>query len=276
MVQISERGKNLSHLFLFKEVIKVGYSPLVSYIKYSPNCSIRTAKIDTITIHCMAGNLSVETCGAGFANPARKASSNYGIGSDGRIALYVDESKRSWCTNSKSNDNRAITIEVANTKAAHPWPVSDKAYQALIELVADICKRNNIKELKWEGDKSLIGQVQKQNMTVHRWFAAKACPGDYLYERHGDIANKVNAKLKANYIVPKEEDEDMTQEQFNKMMNNYLAELAKQEPSDWSAEGRSYCEKEGIIKGDTEGNKMYKKFITREEMATILERVLNK
>ena len=113
-------------------------------------------------------------------------------------------------------------------------------------------------------------------MTVHRWFAAKACPGDYLYERHGDIANKVNAKLKANYIVPKEEDEDMTQEQFNKMMNNYLAELAKQEPSDWSAEGRSYCEKEGIIKGDTEGNKMYKKFITREEMATILERVLNK
>lgn len=173
----------------------MGYSPLVSYIKYSPNCSIRTAKIDTITIHCMAGNLSVETCGAGFANPARKASSNYGIGSDGRIALYVDESKRSWCTNSKSNDNRAITIEVANTKAAHPWPVSDKAYQALIELVADICKRNNIKELKWEGDKSLIGQVQKQNMTVHRWFANKACPGEYLYSRHGQIADAVNKRL---------------------------------------------------------------------------------
>lgn len=251
----------------------MAYSPLVDYIKLSPNCGTRTAKIDTITIHCMAGNLSVETCGAGFANPARKASSNYGIGSDGRIALYVDESKRSWCTNSTSNDNRAVTIEVANTKAAHPWPVSTKAYEALIELIADICKRNNIKELRWEGDKNLIGQINKQNMTVHRWFAAKACPGDYLYERHGDIAKRVNAILKNTIIL--EEDENMTQEQFNKMMNNYLAELAKQPPSDWSAEGRAYCEKEGIIRGNESGEKMYKKFITREEMATILERILN-
>lgn len=171
-------------------------SKLVSYTKLSPNHSgKRNHAIDTISIHCMAGNLSVESCGALFADPEREASSNYGIGSDGRIALYVDEENRSRCTSSSSNDNRAITIEVANTEAKHPWPVSDKAYNALIDLLVDICQRNGIKKLLWKADKSLIGQVDKQNMTVHRWFANKACPGDYLYERHGAIAEAVNKRL---------------------------------------------------------------------------------
>ena len=156
-------------------------SPLVTYTKLSPNHSgRRNHVIDTVSIHCMAGNASVETCGALFADPSRKASSNYGIGSDGRIALYVDEANRSWCTSSASNDHRAITIEVANNGGAPDWPVSDKAYSALLDLLTDICRRNGIKKLLWKGDKSLIGQVDKQNMTVHRWFAAKACPGDYL------------------------------------------------------------------------------------------------
>ena len=171
-------------------------SPLVTYTKLSPNHSgRRNHVIDTISIHCMAGNASVETCGALFADPARKASSNYGIGSDGRIALYVDEANRSWCTSSASNDHRAITIEVANNGGAPDWPVSDKAYAALLDLLTDICRRNGIKKLLWRGDKSLIGQVDKQNMTVHRWFAAKACPGDYLYNRHGEIAAEVNRRL---------------------------------------------------------------------------------
>lgn len=172
-------------------------SPLINYTRLSPNHSgRRNHVIDTISIHCMAGNASVETCGALFADPSRKASSNYGIGSDGRIALYVDEVNRSWCTSSASNDHRAITIEVANNGGAPDWPVSDKAYAALLDLLTDICRRNNIKELLWKGDKSLIGQVDKQNMTVHRWFAAKACPGDYLYNRHGEIAAEVNRRLK--------------------------------------------------------------------------------
>ena len=171
-------------------------SPLVTYTKLSPNHSgRRNHVIDTISIHCMAGNASVETCGALFADPSRKASSNYGIGSDGRIALYVDEANRSWCTSSASNDHRAITIEVANNGGAPDWPVSDKAYAALLDLLTDICRRNGIKKLLWRGDKSLIGQVDKQNMTVHRWFAAKACPGDYLYNRHGEIAAEVNRRL---------------------------------------------------------------------------------
>ena len=171
-------------------------SPLVSYTKISPNkTSPRNHKIDTITIHCMAGNLSVESCGASFAQSSRNASSNYGIGSDGRIALYVDEGDRSWCSGNKANDHRAITIEVANTVAEDPWPVSDKAYNSLIKLLVDICKRNGIKQLLWKADKSLIGQVSKQNMTVHRWFQNKACPGDYLYGLHSRIAAEVNSQL---------------------------------------------------------------------------------
>ena len=173
-------------------------SGLVSYTKLSPNkTSPRNHVIDTITIHCMAGNLSVETCGSVFASASRRASSNYGVGSDGRIALYVDEKDRSWCSSSADNDNRAVTIEVANDGGAETgWHISDKAYNALIDLCVDICKRNGIKELKWQGNKNLIGQVAKQNMTVHRWFAAKACPGDYLYNLHGKIASDVNARLK--------------------------------------------------------------------------------
>lgn len=173
-------------------------SPLVNYTQISPNrYSPRNHKIDTITIHCVVGQVSVEALGCIFAPTAQQASSNYGVGYDGRIGMYVEEKDASWCSSSYENDNRAITIEVASD-TTHPYAVTDKAYNALIELVTDICKRNGIKKLLWKGDKSLIGQIDKQNMTVHRWFANKACPGDYLYNLHGDIANKVNAKLGVN------------------------------------------------------------------------------
>ena len=180
----------------------MGYtnSSLVSYKKISPNKTInRNHKIDTITIHHMAGNLTVEQCGAVFASKERQASSNYGIGSDGRIGLYVEEKDRSWATSNPANDHRAITIEVANDNTK-TWTISDKAYNSLIALCVDICKRNGITELKWEGNKNLVGKVAQQNMTVHRWFAATLCPGDYLYNLHSKIAKDVNAKLKA---VPK-------------------------------------------------------------------------
>lgn len=170
-------------------------SSLVSYTKISPNkTSNRTHIIDTITIHCVVGQCTVEALGALFADSSVSASSNYGIGYDGKIGMYVEEKDRSWCSSNSSNDDRAITIEVASD-TTHPYAVKDVAYESLIILVADICKRNNIKKLRWKADKSLIGQVDKQNMTVHRWFANKACPGDYLYERHGDIAKRVNELL---------------------------------------------------------------------------------
>ena len=178
-------------------------STLISYTKLSPNHSgKRTKKIDTITIHCMAGQLSVESCGALFAKSSRQASSNYGIGPDGRIALYVDEGNRSWCTSSNANDQRAVTIEVASD-ATHPYAVRDKAYDALPDLVTDICKRNGIKKLVWSTSKSnRVGHLNGCNMTVHRDYAAKACPGDYLYNLQDEIAAEVNRRLGSGSSTP--------------------------------------------------------------------------
>lgn len=173
-------------------------SPLASYTDLSPNkTSPRNHKIDTITIHCVVGQLSVEQLGEVFASPKAKASSNYGIGKDGRIGIYVEEKDRSWCSSNAANDHRAITIECASDRS-HPYAINDAVYKSLIELCADICKRNNIKQLKWKADRNLIGRPDKQNMTVHRWFANKSCPGDYIYSRLGKIANEVNAKLASN------------------------------------------------------------------------------
>lgn len=172
-------------------------SSLVTYTKLSPyKNSPRNHAIDTITIHCMAGQLSIETCGNVFQSS--KSSSNYGVGQDGRIGLYVDEKDRSWASSNGVNDNRAVTIEVASN-SYHPYAVSDKAYEATIKLVADICKRNGIKKLIWSTDKNArINHTGGVNMTVHRDFANKACPGDYLYNKMGDIANRVNALLGAS------------------------------------------------------------------------------
>lgn len=179
-------------------------SPLAAYTCLSPNrTSPRNHKIDTVTIHCMAGELSVEACGALFARTSVGASANYGIGPDGRVALYVSETDRSWCSSNAENDHRAVTIEVAS-KASHPYAVTGAAYESLIALCADICRRNGIRRLLWQGDKNLAGQVDRQNMTAHRWFAAKACPGDYLYSRFGDIAAQVNKRLEETPVSVEE------------------------------------------------------------------------
>jgi hypothetical protein len=178
-----------------KEMTMMSNSALVSHTNISPNRnSPRNHAIDTITIHCVAGQCSVETLGNIFKPAERQASSNYGVGTDGRIGLYVEEKDRSWCTSSGANDHRAITIEVASDTTA-PYAVNAKAYAALLDVMTDICRRNGIKKLLWKGDKSLIGHPDKQNMTVHRWFANKSCPGDYLYARHGSIADEVNSRL---------------------------------------------------------------------------------
>ena len=164
-------------------------SKLVNYTRLSPNCNKpRNQAIDTITIHHMAGNLTVEQCGAIFARPSREASSNYGIGTDGRVGLYVDEVNRSWCSSSGANDHRAVTIEVANDGGAPNWHVSDSALAKLIDLCVDICQRNGIKKLNFTGDKT-------GNLTMHRWFKATACPGPYLASKFPYIAQQVNAKL---------------------------------------------------------------------------------
>lgn len=171
-------------------------SKLVSYTKISPNRNInRNHKIDTVSIHCVVGQCSVETLGSIFASRDKEASSNYGIGYDGRIGMYVEEKDRSWCTSSASNDNRAITIEVASD-TYHPYRVNDAAYKSLIKLLVDICKRNGIKRLVWSTNKSeRMNHLNGCNITVHRDYANKSCPGDYLYNLHGQIAKEVNAQL---------------------------------------------------------------------------------
>lgn len=185
-------------------------SPLVTYTKLTSNHSgQRKHIIDTITIHCIVGQWTAKQGCDYFANTDRQCSANYVVGKDGSIGLSVEEKNRSWCSggtdkygnpirvngiSGADNDHRAITIEVASD-TTHPYAVTDQAYNALVRLVADICKRNGIKKLLWKGDKSLVGKVSEQNMTVHRWFAQKACPGDYLYNRHAQIAVEVNKLL---------------------------------------------------------------------------------
>lgn len=166
-------------------------SPLVNYTKISPNSSARGAKIDTITIHHMAGNLSVEACAEVFQNTSRQASSNYGVGTDGRIGLYVPENRRAWTSSNRDNDNRAVTIEVANCGGAPNWPVSDTALEATIELCVDICRRNGIARLNYTGDKT-------GNLTMHKWFTNTLCPGPYLGGKFQYIADQVNTRLGAS------------------------------------------------------------------------------
>ena len=170
-------------------------SPLVTYTRITKNrTSPRNHAIDTITIHCIVGQWTAKQGCDYFATTDREWSANYIVGKDGSIGLSVEEKDRSWCSSSGSNDHRAITIEVASD-TSHPYAVTDAAFAALLDLVEDICRRNGIKKLLWKADKSLIGKVDQQNMTVHRWFANKACPGDYLYNRHGEIAAEVNRRL---------------------------------------------------------------------------------
>ena len=164
-------------------------SALVNYTCISPNSNNpRNAGIKKITIHHMAGNLSVETCGKIFASSARQASSNYGIGSDGRVGMYVEEKNRSWCSSSPSNDHQAVTIEVANDETGGDWHVSDKALAKLIDLCVDICQRNGIDRLNYTGDTA-------GNLTMHCWFSATSCPGPYLKSKFPYIAEEVNKRL---------------------------------------------------------------------------------
>lgn len=262
-------------------------SSLVNYTLLSPKCSKRRHKIDTITIHCYVGQVTAKEGLKHFYTTTRDSSCNYVVGCDGKIGLCVQEEYRAWTTGGKDasgkvirvngisgsdNDHRAVTIEVASD-TKHPYAVTKEAYAALVRLVADICSRNGIKELKWRGDKSLVGQVDKQNMTVHRWFANKACPGDYLYMRHADIAREVN------YIL-KEAEDDMTSEEVKKIateaVKEYLESLKKEPADPYAEEDLAWAKAEGIMKGDASGNQMPKAYITRQDAVAVVHRALTK
>lgn len=174
-------------------------SGLVVYTKLSPNHSgQRTHSIDRITPHCVVGQLSCESICGCFTSPERQASCNYGIGTDGRISLCVEEKNRAWTSSSNANDQRAVTIECSSDKTA-PYAMTDAVYAALIDLCTDICKRNGKSKLLWFGDKNKTlayePKADEMIITVHRWFANKSCPGDWLYNRLGDLAAKVTSRL---------------------------------------------------------------------------------
>ena len=218
-------------------------SPLVRYAKMSPNHSgKRTRAIDRITPHCVVGQCDVGALGELFAKASRQTSSNYGIGTDGQIGIFVEECNRSWCSSNEANDQRAVTIECASD-TTEPYAMNDAVYQSLIYLCADICRRNGKTKLLWLGDKektlSYTPKADEMVLTVHRWFANKSCPGVWLYSRLGNLAEKVTKLL------------------IEKPLDNTAA--------DWAL-------RNGILRGDERGDLMLHSPVTREQVCVMLKR----
>lgn len=233
-------------------------SPLVSYTRISPNKSKRTGKIAKITPHHTAGVLTVEQLGAGFANPSRKASSNYGIGNDGRIAMFVPEDYRAWTSSSRANDDVAVTIEVSNSATGGNWPISNAAWDSLVSLCVDICRRNGIKQLVFTGDKT-------GNLTMHKMFAATACPGPYLGGRFPELAETVNKILR-------EDEDDMTDERVRQIADEVVRNVLYGEntaPDKWAVGQLNEAVKLGITDGTRPRG-----YATRQEIAIMCLRTV--
>ncbi len=174
-------------------------SPLVSYTKLSPNHSgSRTYPISRITPHCVVGQCTIESLGVLFAKKERQGSSNYGIDKTGRVGMFVPEGKRAWTSGSADNDQRAVTIECASDTKA-PYKMNPAVIRKLIDLCFDICARNKKNKLIWIPEKedalAYTPATDEMLLTVHRWFQATACPGDWLMSYMGYLANEVNAEL---------------------------------------------------------------------------------
>lgn len=236
------------------------------------------AKIDRITPHCVVGQCSVERLGDIFLPASREASCNYGIGADGRVGMYVEEKNRSWCSSSNANDQRAVTIECASD-GAEPYAFRDVVYQSLITLCVDICKRNGKTKLLWleDKDKTLAYTPAPDEMvlTVHRWFANKSCPGNWMYARMGDLAENVTAQLSAGMD---EEDDDMDINKFKELWREMRKELQDNDASAYSEEARKWAVDNGIIRGGNsdEFNGMWEDMMTREQLVTVLYRFAQK
>ena len=208
-------------------------SPMVAYTKLNPNNSgQRTHSIDRITPHCVVGQCTAEGLGDWFAKSSTQASSNYGVDKDGRVGLYVEEKDRSWCSSSSANDQRAVTIECASD-TSEPYAFRDAVYQTLIKLCADVCQRNEKRKLLWleDKDKTLAYEPAADEMvlTVHRWFANKSCPGNWMYARMGDLAAKVTAALGGSTAEQKPEQPSKAACDASKVIAVAVAELGYKE-----------------------------------------------
>ncbi len=248
-------------------------SPLVNYTAISPNSSNpRNNKIKKITIHHMAGNLSVETCGRVFNGTSRQASSNYGIGSDGRVGMYVEEKNRAWTSSSPSNDNQAVTIEVANDGGANTnWHVSDKALAKLIDLCVDICKRNGIASLNYTGDAN-------GNLTRHNMFANTTCPGPYLQSKFPYIAEEVNKRLNGSSSTNTAPTSDISSKSVDELAREVIAGKYGNGDVRKSALGSRYSEVQArvneILKGSTPAQTPTNNESNNDELLTLVKKTI--
>ena len=165
-------------------------SPLTEFVRLSPNVTFpRQDTVKKITVHHMADDISLERLGEVFAEEDRRASSNYAIDIEGRVALYAEECNRAWTSSSPENDHQAVTIEVANDEIGGQWHVGDTAYATLVDLCVDICQRNGIERLIYTGDET-------GNLTIHKMFNTQTeCPGPYLESKMPQLAEQVNQRL---------------------------------------------------------------------------------
>lgn len=253
-------------------------SPYVSYTKISPHRnSPRNHAIERISIHCVVGQVTMQSLGEIFQTKA--ASSNYGVDRDGHVGMYVEEKDRSWCSDSPENDHRAVTIETASD-VSEPYAVNAAAYATLLNLCTDICKRNGKKKLLWLGSKektlAYTPKADEMVLTVHRWFnPGKSCPGTYLYERQGAIAAEVTRRLRES---EEKEEPDLTEAEAKKIARQeieaYFAEQAKKPVADWAEAHVKTVQERGIMNGDEEGGFRPYSPVTRQELAATMVNAL--
>ena len=253
-------------------------SPYVSYTKISPHRnSPRNHAIARISIHCVVGQVTMQSLGEIFQTKA--ASSNYGVDKNGHVGMYVEEKDRSWCSDSPENDHRAVTIETASD-VYEPYRVNDAAYQTLLNLCTDICKRNGKKKLLWLGSKektlAYTPKADEMVLTVHRWFnPGKSCPGTYLYERQGAIAAEVTRRLRES---EEKEEPDLTEAEAKKIARQeieaYFGEQAKKPVASWAEAHVKTVQERGIMNGDEEGGFRPYSPVTRQELAATMVNAL--
>ena len=251
-------------------------SNLVNLVSYSPNHSgTRTHPITKIAIHHTAGVLTAAGIGSVFKSTSRKASCNYGVGSDGKIVLVVDEANRAWTTSSAWCDNRAVTIETSNSQYGGNWPVSDLVLNRLIDLVTDICRRNKIKNCTYTGGKDGVLQM-------HKWYAQTSCPGPYLGSKFTYIANEVNKRLRGGsgkstsnnlYRVRKSWADSKSQKGAFKNLNSAI-DLAKKNGFKVYDEKGNQVYPE-VKKASTSSNNSSPKFIKYENWTGVTQAVCN-
>ena len=256
----------------------MGNSKLATYTRISPNrTSPRQGTIKGVAIHCTAGGrnrTARDTADlARFTTYDRNhgASCNYAVGGDGSIALVVPESDRAWCT-SNPIDHYLVSIEVASDVNA-PNRVTDKAISALLDLLTDICHRNGITALLWQGKRELMGNWGVQNMVVHRWTAEKACPGDYLYSLHPWIAEQVNARLMGaggDEMTIDELINGMTGAQAFAVYSKAVTYAAALSEPEWSQREGHW--RAATLAGVVDGTEP-ERAVKRDELATVLGRL---